>query len=111
MDVLSRSEALRVPLDQATSDMQLVQSLAPLWAEEKVRAAAAGLLPPRRATSPERAPPGAESEAVQHARAALRCCTARCAMRDACSRFLQVMHSLWNLWLHVVVDVGHHSRA
>ena len=93
MDVLNRSEALRVPLDQATSDMQLVQSLAPLWAEEKLRTAAVGLPPPRRATSPERAPPGAESEAVLRARAALRCCSmraARCAMRDACSRHLRV---------------------
>ena len=81
MDVLNRSDALRVPLDRATPDMQLVQSLAPLWAEEKLRAAAAGLPPPRRATSPERAPPGAESETVQHARAAL-----RCAMRDARAR-------------------------
>ena len=90
MDVLNRSDALRVPLDRATPDMQLVQSMAPLWAEEKLRAAAAGLPQPRRATSPERAPPGAESEAVQHARAALRCCTARCAIRDACSRVFAV---------------------
>ena len=76
--VLNRDAALRVPLEDATADMQLVQSLGPLWAEEKLRAAAAGLPPPKRGTSPERAPTASESELVQRARAALRCLAARC---------------------------------
>jgi hypothetical protein len=103
-DVLNRSEALCVPLEQATAEMQLVQSLAPLWAEERLRTAAAGLPPPRRATSPERGPPAAESEFVERARAALRCCTARCAARqcDACLLTTHTLHAagmlLWRSW-------------
>ena len=72
-DVLNRVEALRVPLEEATPDMQLVQSLGPLWAEEKLRAAAAGLLPSRRGSSPERSPTVSECELVQRARAAIKC--------------------------------------
>ena len=78
VDVLNRAEVLRVPLADATPDMQLMQSLAPLWAEERLRAAAAGLPPPRRGSSPERAPHATESDAVQRARAAIRCGAARC---------------------------------
>ena len=77
VDVLNRNEVLRVPLADATPDMQLMQSLAPLWAEERLRAAAAGLPLPRRCSSPERAPHAAEADAVQRARAGIRCGSAR----------------------------------
>jgi DNA polymerase zeta len=85
VDVLNRAEVLRVPLADATPDMQLMQSLAPLWAEERLRAAAAGLPLPRRGSSPERAPHAAESDAVQRARAAIRCGAARCEWVYACA--------------------------
>jgi hypothetical protein len=75
-DVLNRQQLVTRPLAHATPDMQLVQSLARLWDEERQRAAAAGAPRPARASSPERPKPPDDKDA-QRARRALRCAPTR----------------------------------
>jgi hypothetical protein len=70
-DIQNRNDLVRVPLESASPELQLVQSLGPLWAEERARAHAAGAPPPRRVPSPERAPRAEDAAALQF-RAALR---------------------------------------
>lgn len=65
-DIINRHEAVRVPLDQATPDLQLVDSLVPMWHEERLRIGADIPPPP---PSPPRTPeplcPAVESVRAQ----------------------------------------------
>ncbi|KAK3258468.1 hypothetical protein CYMTET_32486, partial [Cymbomonas tetramitiformis] len=51
-DVQNRQDVLRLPLDQASPEVQLVQSLAPLWEEERLRSG--GSTPSQAPSSPPR---------------------------------------------------------
>ncbi len=70
-DILNRADVIRMRLEAASPEIQLVQSLAPLWEEERRRAASAGAPAPRRAASPERAKPP-EDDTARRARDAIR---------------------------------------
>jgi hypothetical protein len=52
--VLNRHEALQVPLAQASPDMQLVNSLEPMWQQERWRLGGSSIPPPP--ASPPRRP-------------------------------------------------------
>lgn len=55
-NILNRHEALHVPLDQASPDMQLVSSLVPMWQQERWRLGG-GSIPPPPASPPRRPRP------------------------------------------------------
>jgi hypothetical protein len=84
-DVLNRGEVVRMPLERASAELQLVQSLGPLWVEERRRAGAAGAPLPARRASPERAP-RQEDVKAQLERQALRCALCGCGCKTSHKR-------------------------